>query len=105
MAQWVKDLALSLLGLGSLLCCGFDPWPGNLCMPLARPKKKKKFLRISQRDSYFLVSQQLLNKICYISSCIWNVLKTAAKQIPFSHRDGMGDTVSMPINRLSSNLS
>ena len=26
-AQWVKDLALSLLW------CGFDPSPGNLCLP------------------------------------------------------------------------
>ena len=26
MAQWVKDLALSLQWLGSLLWCGFDPW-------------------------------------------------------------------------------
>ena len=28
-AQWVKDLALSLQQLGSLLWCGFDLWPGN----------------------------------------------------------------------------
>ena len=25
----VKDLVLSLLWLGSLLWCRFDPWPGN----------------------------------------------------------------------------
>ena len=29
---WVKDLVLSLLGLGLLLWHGFNPWPGNLCM-------------------------------------------------------------------------
>ena len=34
-AYWVK-------GLVSLLWCGFDPWPRNLCMPLVQPKKKKK---------------------------------------------------------------
>ena len=41
-AQWVKDPALSLLWLGSLLWCGLNPWPGNLCMPLVQPKKGKK---------------------------------------------------------------
>ena len=40
--QWVNDLALSLLWLRSLLSYGFEPWPGNLCMPQARPKEKKK---------------------------------------------------------------
>ena len=35
-AQWVKDLALSLLWYG------FDPWPGNFLMLWAWPKKKKK---------------------------------------------------------------
>ena len=38
MAQWVKDLALSLLWLRSLLWWRLDPWP---CMPRAWPKKKK----------------------------------------------------------------
>ena len=32
-AQWVKDLALSQLWLGSLLWCGIVPWPGNFHMP------------------------------------------------------------------------
>ena len=36
MAQWVKDLVLSLLGHG------FDSWPRNFCMSWMRPKKKKK---------------------------------------------------------------
>ena len=27
--QRVKDLGLSLQQLGSMLCCGFDPWLGN----------------------------------------------------------------------------
>ena len=30
MAQQVKDLALSLQQLRSLLWCRFSPWPGNL---------------------------------------------------------------------------
>ena len=39
--QWVKDPALSLQRLGSLLWCGLDPWPGNFHMPWAQPKYKK----------------------------------------------------------------
>ena len=38
----VKDLALPLLQLGSLLLwCRFNPWPKNFCMPPAWCKKKK----------------------------------------------------------------
>ena len=36
MAQWVKDLALSLLWRG------FDPWPGNFRIPWAWPKQTNK---------------------------------------------------------------
>ena len=36
-----KDLALSLLWLGSLLWHSFDPWPRNFHMLQAEPKKKK----------------------------------------------------------------
>ena len=38
-AQWIKDLALSLLQLGSLLWLGFDPWPLSWAWP-------KKFTKI-----------------------------------------------------------
>lgn len=38
----VKDLAWSLLWLGSLLWYRFYLWPGNFHMPWAQPKKKKK---------------------------------------------------------------
>ena len=41
-AQWVKDMALSLEWLGSLLWLGFDPWPRNFHVSQAWPKKKKK---------------------------------------------------------------
>ena len=40
MAQWVKDLVLSLLQLGLLLWCRFDPWQRNFHMPWAWPSKK-----------------------------------------------------------------
>ena len=36
----VKDLALSLLCLGSLLCHRFDLGPRNLVVQVAQPKKK-----------------------------------------------------------------
>ena len=42
MVQQVKDLALSLQWLGSLLWLGFDLWPGNCHMLQAKQKKKKK---------------------------------------------------------------
>ena len=39
MAQWVKDPALSLMWLRSLLWSRFDPWPRNFCMPQAQLKR------------------------------------------------------------------
>ena len=54
-AQWVKDLALSLLWLGSLMWCGFHPWPGNFCTLWEQPKKKKKRKkRKKKRRKHFL---------------------------------------------------
>ena len=38
-AQQVKDLVLSQLWLGLLLKCRFGPWPWNVYMPWAWPKK------------------------------------------------------------------
>ena len=40
-AQWVKDLALSLQQRSSLLRHRFDAWPRNFHMPHMGPKKKK----------------------------------------------------------------
>ena len=42
MGQYVMDLALLLKRLGALMWLGFDSWPGNIHMPWAGPKKKKK---------------------------------------------------------------
>ena len=41
MTQWVKDLALSLLWLVSLLWLRFDPCLRNFCMPQVWQKKKQ----------------------------------------------------------------
>ena len=43
LAQWLKDLALSLLWLWLLLWQGFHPWPSNVYMPLVWPKNKMKW--------------------------------------------------------------
>ena len=40
MAWWVKDLAVSLQQLGSLLWYRFDPWLGNFYMPQVQLKNK-----------------------------------------------------------------
>ena len=42
MVQWVKDPAVSLPPLGSLLWHRFALWPGNFYMPQTWPKKRKK---------------------------------------------------------------
>lgn len=47
MAQWVGDLVVSLQWLRSLPCCGFDPWPRNVCAPGVWPKRKKRHQHLS----------------------------------------------------------
>ena len=42
MAQWIKDTALPLQQLRSLLWHRLDPWSGNVHMPWAQPKDKGK---------------------------------------------------------------
>ena len=50
----VKDPALSLQWLGSLLWHGFSPWPGNFHMVWARPKKKFLFLHLDKPQHWFV---------------------------------------------------
>ena len=52
MVQWVKDPVLSLLWLGSLVWCGFGPWPRNFCVLQAWPKGKKKKMSLSRVENY-----------------------------------------------------
>ena len=42
MAQWVKDLVLSLLWLWLQLWCGLDPWPWNFLIAMGLAKKKER---------------------------------------------------------------
>ena len=51
MAQGVKDPALSLLWLESLLCFGFGPCPGNFCVSMGTARRierpESKLLEVS----------------------------------------------------------
>ena len=52
MAQWVKDLVLSLLWLRSQLWCGFYPWPRNFCVLWERPHKIKTNKQKNEREQH-----------------------------------------------------
>ena len=68
MAQQVKDLASSLLWLGSLLWCRFDPSSEN-CMPWVQPGKKTIKAVISEcRIGQYSLS---LEKTKYVEFTLW----------------------------------
>ena len=52
-AQWVKDLVLSLLRFRSLLWCGFDSWPGNFYRLWAQPQGEKWMCKWSRTAQSF----------------------------------------------------
>ena len=54
MVQQVKDLLLSLQGLGSLLWLTFDPWHRNFHMPQAK--------KILNKKQYSIVNQLYFEK-------------------------------------------
>lgn len=69
--KWIKDPALSLHHLGSLLWLGFDSWSGNFQTPGRAKKKKNKPYEVWDLTSCLLlcltfrkfpVAQQVLNK-------------------------------------------
>ena len=63
MAQWVKDLALSLLWLGSQLWGhGFDPWPKNSVCHSGQNTKKKKRKKERKKDFMSLSQNGRLKK-------------------------------------------
>ena len=78
--QWVKDLALSLQWLRSLLCLGFDSWPGNFHMPWTQPKKPPKISFIIQPS----ITTELLSSFnsilvlggfcfCFLEPQVWHM--------------------------------
>lgn len=56
-AQWVKDLALSLQWFGPLLWHGFNSWPGNSYVPQVQfsllPSSGSYLVKISHGRFYF----------------------------------------------------
>ena len=56
-AQWVKDLALSLQHLESLLWRQFNPWPGELLHATGMAKKAKDLNRHFSKEN-----RQMTNK-------------------------------------------
>ena len=64
MAQWVGNLALSLLWLLIHLWHGFDPWPGSFCMPwvctipttTTPTTKKRSKVQVEEHKGEFRVS-------------------------------------------------
>ena len=54
MAQWIKDLVLSLQQLGLQLWCGFDPWPRNFQVGAVGMARKK--------DAYMDLKKILLSE-------------------------------------------
>ena len=74
MAQWVKDLVLSLQWLGLVLWLGFNPGPRNFCMPWMQPKNPKthKTTKALQISIVFLFScdEKSKNKIMKTNPCI-----------------------------------
>ena len=67
MTQWVKDLALSLLWLSSLLWCRFSPQPRNFHRPWAQPKRKKKKASWNC-DRDFIDSLDQFGEYCHLNS-------------------------------------
>ena len=71
MTQCVKELALSLLWLGlQLWQCGFNPWPGNFCIP--RAQQPPSHIRKEYRFKAKTVNLERINKglIMYKESSI-----------------------------------
>ena len=68
MAQQVKDPALSLLWLRSLLWRGFNPWPGNSPMLQTQPPKKCRCeARLLGLQSQFFTSCVTLDRTLNLS--------------------------------------
>ena len=67
MAQWVKDPALTLQWLGSLLWCEFHPWPRNFTCCRRGQKKKKK-----SRENK--TSKNRMQSNTEVIVCFWKLL-------------------------------
>ena len=66
MAQWVKDLALSLQQLGLLLWPRFDPWPRNFHMLWVPPTHAHTPPNSNQNQNQKTYSQNHIRTIYYV---------------------------------------
>lgn len=94
-----EEPALSLQQLGSLLCCGFNPWPRDFHMLWARTKKK---LQKDQREQK--IPNSFLNLWFFASSQDADMQPsrgniTAMNQVSPEHQDWCHD------HRVNSELS
>ena len=71
-AQWVKDLALSLQQLRLLLWCMFSPWPEKFHMLQTWPKKKKKECSFGFLGISVVLEKTLLSKIEFGEKTVWH---------------------------------
>ena len=79
--QWVKDLALSLQQLWSLLWHKFDPWPKNFHMPQVQAKTKQNKTRKRKKRCLIDFNFVTFTEACFVaqhviypgecSMCIW----------------------------------
>ena len=76
MAQWVKDLVLSLQQLGSLQWLEFSPWPRNFHMLWAWPKqmKTKNIFTAGTEVRIFHSDLCTTNQVNYYRSMFINIL-------------------------------
>ena len=81
MAQSVKDPALSLQQLQSLLWCRSDPWPGNFCVPQVQPKKKNK----KQTNVFLTVLEAEKSEIKVLMGFVLRPLLSARRRPPSGH--------------------
>ena len=73
LAQWIKDLALSLQQLRSLLWHGFNPWPENFHMLQASSSSQKRLVSLFWKIKVHLLfllylGQYLTHRKYYIST-------------------------------------
>ena len=68
-AQKVKDGALSLQLLGSLLWCRFDPQPRTFHILQVWPKKKKKKKRKKEKKFQYTLTEEYCSAIKRMKSC------------------------------------
>ena len=84
LAQQVKDPALSLLWIRSLLWHGFNLWPRKFYMPQVQPKKKKKKKKenpdpwtakgLGQRETQLQLQQLHLLNVYSVPRTVLNTL-------------------------------